>query len=129
MDMDHPDVSSLSELAKPRFGIRDVPWQLWVVIVLLSVEAIGNLLLIPRTPIAALWLGAQLLFVWGFIRRWRVAYVLFCISTALHVLAFSRSAPFVSFLNLVTLILAISQHRLFFPAQSAASVSHAGPMT
>ena len=111
--------------AKLTYGPRDVPWQLWVVIVILSLEGIGNLFSIPTLPIASMWLGSKILFVWGFVRRWRVVYVLFCVVAALHVLAFSGPAPFIAFLNLVILILAVSQYRLFFSLKSASLLSHA----
>lgn len=93
-----------------------VPWQLWVVIVLLALEGIGNLLQIPGVPMAAVWLSAKVFFIAGFLRRWRPAYVLFLPVAALHVVAFALQAPFVALLNLVMLLLVASQFRWFFPA-------------
>jgi hypothetical protein len=99
----------------PVFTLRDVPWQIWIVIVMLSLEGLGNLVDIPAMPISAFWLACKILFVLGFVRRWRVVYVLFCILAGLHVLAFAAEAPFVAFLNLVILVLALTQYRLYFP--------------
>lgn len=96
------------------FTLRDVPWQMWVVIAMLSVEGLGNLLIIPSLPIAAYWLICKIFFVVGFVRRWRVAFVLFCIVAALHVFYFADIAPFCAFLNLVILVLALTQFRLYF---------------
>lgn len=99
----------------PAFTLRDVPWQIWVVIAMLSLEGLGNLLIIPSLPIAAFWLICKIFYVVGFIRRWRVAFVLFCIVAGLHVFYFAGIAPFVAFLNLVILVLALTQFRLYFP--------------
>jgi len=91
------------------------PWQLWVVIALLVAEGVGNLFAIASMPIAAFWLASKMLFIAGLIRRWRMVFVLFVIVVAVHVLGFAAAAPFVAFLNLLILILAISQFRRFFP--------------
>ncbi len=91
------------------------PWQLWVVIVLLAVEGVGNLFAIPSMPIAGLWLATKILSIAGLIRRWRIVLVLFVVVVAFHVLEFAVVAPFVAFLNLLILILVISQFRKFFP--------------
>ena len=92
-----------------------LPWQLWAVIALLSLEGVGNLLSIPALPISAFWLVCKIVFVWGFIARSRVVFVLFCFVALLHVLAFAAPAPFVAFLNLFMVILVVFQYRVFFP--------------
>ena len=46
-------------------SLQNVPWQIWVVIALLVIEGVGNLLYIPKQPMALLWLGAKCLFILG----------------------------------------------------------------
>ena len=53
-----------------------VPWQIWVVVALLSLEGIGNLLAIPSMPIAAVWLFLKCLFVAGLVNRWKWVFAL-----------------------------------------------------
>ena len=38
---------------EPEGSLREVPWQIWVVVVMLGLEGVGNLLLIPQVPAAA----------------------------------------------------------------------------
>ncbi|WP_153556479.1 hypothetical protein [Roseimaritima sediminicola] len=113
----------MNEPQKSRIDIARVPWQLWVVIALLAAEGIGNSLIMFGNPVAAIWLAAKVLFIMGLIRRWRIVFVLFAIVAALHVLAFASSAPFISFLNLLILVLAISQYRRFFPDESRSQMA------
>lgn len=102
--------------ARPRRSI--MPWQLWVVSVLLAVEGIlGNLPLIFSHPIAATWFLSKCLFITGFFFRWRPVFVIFLIEAAIHTLVFATSAPGVALINLAMLILVASSVRHFFPAQ------------
>lgn len=95
-----------------------MPWQLWVVSVLLAIEGIlGNLPLIPSHPIAAVWFLWKCLFITGFVLRWRPMYIINLIIGAMHVIGFASSAPGVALINLVMLILVASSVRHFFPAQ------------
>ena len=96
--------------------IARTPWQLWVVVVLLATEGIGNLFAIAAMPVAAVWLAAKLLFIVGLIRRWRIVFLLFIACAALHVLAFAVDQPFAALLNLLIVVLAVSQFRNFFPS-------------
>jgi hypothetical protein len=96
---------------------RRVPWQLWVAIVMLALEGIGNLFAIPDMPIAAYWLAAKVLFIFGFIHGWRLVYILFLIVAANHVLVFASTLPIASFLNLVLMLLVGSAYRHFFPSR------------
>jgi hypothetical protein len=102
--------------------LKNVPWQIWIVVVLLAVEGVlGNLPAIPQNPHAAIWFAAKCLFIVGLLRRWRWVFVLFLIEGALHVLAFSMQAPFVAFLNLVLVLLAGSALRFYFPTANSAN--------
>lgn len=94
--------------------MRDVPWQIWVVVAMLALEGLGNLASIPSNPVAAYWLACKCLFIVGLIRRWRWVFVVFLIVAAIHVLAFSTQVPFVAFLNLTMMLLVASTLRCFF---------------
>ena len=96
--------------------LRHVPWQIWVVVALLSLEGISNLMAIPNEPRAAGWLATKCLFVIGLLRGWRPVFVLNLVVAGLHVLAFLPLAPLVSLLNLVLMLLAASTLRFYFPA-------------
>ncbi len=97
-------------------SLKGVPWQIWVVVLLLAVEGVlGNLPLILYAPIAAVWLGAKCLFIAGLLRRWKWVYVLFLVVAAIHVIVFSMVSAVVASLNLVLLILAASAARTYFP--------------
>jgi len=52
-------------------SFRHVPWQTWVVVIMLGLEGIGDLFTIPTTLIAASWLLAKCLFIVGLLKRWR----------------------------------------------------------
>jgi hypothetical protein len=94
---------------------RAVPWQIWVVVLMLAVEGVlGNLPLMFHAPIAAVWLAAKCLFITGLLRRWRWVYVLFLVVAAIHVLVFSMVGPIVALLNLVLIILAASAGKFYF---------------
>jgi hypothetical protein len=93
-----------------------VPWQLWVVILMLAIEGVGDLMLaLDHNLAAASWLAAKIFFTLGFLYRWKLVYVVFLIIGALHVFGFSTQAPFIAFLNLVLVLLVASTLRYFFP--------------
>jgi len=96
-----------------------MPWQLWVVTVLLVLEGLlGNLPMMFTYPIAAIWLAAKVLFIAGFFLRWRAVFVLFLIVGSLHVLAFAIAAPVVALLNLVLVVLVASTKHYFFHSET-----------
>ncbi|MDZ4860476.1 MAG: hypothetical protein SGI88_15985 [Candidatus Hydrogenedentes bacterium] len=99
---------------RSRFAWGEVPWQIWVVSVLLALEGFGNLVAILAMPIAALWFSMKCLFIAGFFLRWRPVYVLFLVAGMLHVLAFSMASPGVALLNLAMVILIASTKSYFF---------------
>ena len=98
-------------------GAYMVPWQIWVVVLLLALEGIGDLLAIPQTLAALGWLLAKVLFITGLLKRWRWVYVVFLIVAALHVLAPSVIGMFAALLNLALVVLAASALRHFFPSR------------
>lgn len=102
--------------ARPKQSI--MPWQLWVVSVLLAIEGIlGNLPLIPSHPIAAVWFLWKCLFITGFALRWRPVFVIYLLEGAIHTIGFASSAPSVALINLVMMILVASSVSHFFPAR------------
>lgn len=119
----HKDADQPS--APARIAWSDVPWQIWVVVVVLSAEGLlGNLPAIPSNPAAATWFAAKCLFVVGLLKGWRLVFCLNLVIGMLHVLAFSTSAPFVAFLNLVLVLLVASSHRYYFPKHEPSPVTH-----
>ena len=98
--------------------VTRMPWQLWVVSTLLAIEGLlSNLPMMFTYPVAAIWLAAKVLFIVGFVCRWRAVYILNLIIGGLHVLAFATAAPFVAFLNLVMVVLVASTYKYFFSRQ------------
>lgn len=96
-------------------SLRNIPWQIWVVVVLLAWEGIGNLFMIPKYPWAATWLLAKVFFIIGLLRAWRWLFIAFLIIAGIHVLYFGAAGAWlVSFLNLILIILAYSAKRHFF---------------
>lgn len=98
---------------------RDAPWQIWVVVTVLGLEGLlGNFPAIAHNLVALWWLAAKVLFITGLLNRWRWVFVLNIVVGILHVLAFSTSAPFVAFINLVLVLLVASSMRFYFPRES-----------
>ena len=97
-------------------SMRNVPWQIWVVVALLSLEGIGDLIAVYEYPYAITWIAAKCLFVVGLIKGWKWVFGLFLVIAAVHVLYFLFLSPIASFLNLVLIILVCSSYRYFFPA-------------
>ena len=102
-----------------RDRLRELPWQLWVVVGLLALEGIGNFIAMITQPIAAVWLGAKIIIITGFFLRWKAIFVLSLLLSALHVAAFLRAAPIIASLNLVCFILVAMSFRHFFPKAGA----------
>jgi cobalamin biosynthesis protein CobD/CbiB len=99
----------------PAVSASSLPWQLWVVSAILALEGFGNFLSMFGNPIAGLWLAAKVLFITGFVKRWPVAYVAFLIVAGLHVLAFAMAGAIgIAGMNLIIMLLAVSQHDRFF---------------
>ena len=97
---------------------RSIPWQIWVVVVVLGLEGIGNVLSIPEIPAAAIWAAAKCLFIIGLTKRWKWVFVLFLIVGCIHVWYFSMHALFAAFLNLILVVLVGSQRHYYFPVKS-----------
>jgi hypothetical protein len=103
-------------IVKHESPLKNVPWQIWIVVLLLSVEGIlGNLPAIPSHPIAATWFAWKCLFIVGLIRRWRWVFVLYLVFGAIHVIGFSVINPFVATVNLFLMILVASTFHCYFP--------------
>lgn len=107
--------------------VRRVPWQIWVVVVLLAVEGLlSNLPLIPKAPVAAVWLGAKCLFIVGLLKGWRWMFVVFLLVAAVHTLSFATRAPIIALINLVLLLLVASSLRFYFPGRPDGAAGGAG---
>jgi hypothetical protein len=99
-----------------------LPWQLWVVSVLLGLEGFGNFLSMFDHPIAALWLLAKIVFIVGFVKRWKAAYIAFLIVSAMHVLSFGLAGHLgIAAMNFVLMLLAFSQNARFISPKPAPS--------
>ena len=103
------------------FSLAQTPWQIWIVVALLVSEGVGNLLNIPRQPMAAIWLAAKILFITGLLLRWRPVFVLVLIVSVIHVIYFSLTVPLVGLLNQALLILVASAYRFYFRRDAAAA--------
>lgn len=105
-----------AQATAPRRGraLGGVPWQIWVVVVLLALEGVlGNLPAIPTNPVAAYWLAAKCLFVLGLLKGWRWVFILFLVIGVIHVVAL----PVAAFPNLVLVILTAWAWRWYFPTR------------
>lgn len=92
-----------------------VPWQIWVVVVLLSLEGVSNLFLIPDQPIAFYWLSGKILFITGLLKAWKWVFVLFLVVALQHVIVFLGINVMGSAMNLLLVGLTISARRYYFP--------------
>jgi hypothetical protein len=99
-------------------NLKDVPWQIWVVVALLALEGVGNLLYISQQPMALIWFGAKCLFIFGLLKRWRWVFGLFVIIGIIHVLSFLLQAPIAALINLVMVVLVLSSFRFYFSSQA-----------
>lgn len=109
---------------KNSFSARDVPWQIWAIVVLLALEGISNYQIIGKQPIAVVWLAAKVVFIIGLLRKWKWLYVIFLAVTGLHVVIFAGSnKPIVSLLNLALIILALWAYRYYFPKKEIKTVN------
>ena len=99
----------------PRWSWRAVPWQIWVVVVLLGIEGIGNLQILPQQPQALEWFLAKCLFVVGLVSGWKWVFIYFQAGAAVHVAGFLPQSPFVAMENLLIMGLSASAYRFYFP--------------
>jgi hypothetical protein len=104
--------------AVPFISLKDIPWQIWVVIALLALEGVGNFLYIPQQPLALYWLGVKCLLIFGLLKRWRWVFCLFVIIGIMHFLSFILHAPLAAMINLAMVVLALSTYRFYFRSQA-----------
>ena len=98
--------------------LKNVPWQIWVVVALLALEGVGNLSYIQKQPMALLWLGAKCLFIIGFLKRWRWVFCLFVVIGIIHVLFYLLKVPQTALINLALVVLVLSAYRFYFPSDA-----------
>ena len=99
---------------------RDVPWQIWVVVVFLSVIGTAELLGLPM-PQGLVSFGIKCVAVVGLIRGWRLVFVVLLILFAVDALSAAGSSPFIPFLIFAMMLLVASAHRHFFPRTASNS--------
>ena len=116
-----PDFEPSYEVKKgtiERSRLREVPWQIWVVVIMLSIEGLGNLFAIFHQPIALWWPAWKILFIVGLLNRWRWVFCLFLVIAWLNFIVFLMNCIFVaSILNLILIILATLSIQFYFPAK------------
>lgn len=101
------------------FSFADVPWQIWIVAVMLTLEGIGDLFTIPSYPPAAIWVLAKIVFIVGLMRRWRVVFILFQIIAGIHVLYFAAAGGWIaSILNVLMMVLVFTAKDYYFHSNS-----------
>ena len=98
--------------------VRQVPWQIWLVVAFLSLEGYGNFVAMSENPVAAIWLAAKCVFVVGLISRWRWVFVLSLFVGAIHVYGFLSVNPSISLVNFVLFLLVASSWRYYFDMKS-----------
>jgi predicted Ser/Thr protein kinase len=111
----NPGKSPVQASASQTPSLPKVPWQIWIVVILLGLEGVGNLMSIPRQPQAALWLIAKGIFITGLLLRWRPVWFVFSVISIFHVIAFLQHQPIVALLNLILLALVVSTYSFYFP--------------
>jgi len=97
---------------------KNIPWQIWIVVVLLALEGVDDVLSMSDLFVAAFWIAAKCLFIVGLTRRSKCVFVLFLIIAAFHVLVFSSQAFFTAFVNLALFVLTFSAVRHYFPMKA-----------
>ncbi|MGI8907086.1 MAG: serine/threonine-protein kinase [Candidatus Sumerlaeaceae bacterium] len=95
--------------------LRTVPWQIWVAILLLGLEGLGNLVSIPKQPLAAVWVAGKCLMISGLLFRWRPVFVLTLFLLAVHAVYFVQANVAAAAINLAMLLLVASAYRYYFP--------------
>jgi hypothetical protein len=105
-----------AETGQRKIRWQDIPWQIWVVVVVLAVEGvIHNLALIPKYPIAAFWFAGKCLLIYGLLKSWRCVFVAFLVIGAMHAIFFAVQAPAIGFMNLALVVLTAPAMRFYFP--------------
>ena len=92
-----------------------VPWQIWVVVVLLGLEGVSNLFQALDHPIALYWFSAKVLFITGLLKAWKWVFVIFLVVCLQHVIVFLGINVMASAMNLILIGLTISARRYYFP--------------
>jgi hypothetical protein len=100
--------------SKSTFSASSVPWQIWVVVLSLGLEGLGNLF-----SFEIIWLAAKILFITGLLKGWKSVYVLSIATGILHVIYFAEAGAFVvSLMNLFLVVLELWVFRSYFPKET-----------
>jgi hypothetical protein len=100
----------------------DVPWQIWVVVAMLSLEGVGNFFQMFDNPAAAWWLFGKVVIITGLLKGWQWMFWGFLAVALLHVVGFLAKMPIASLLNLVLMALTYSARHYFFGRRIQAAV-------
>lgn len=92
----------------------DVPWQIWVVVAMLTLEGVGNFFSMFDNLAAAWWLFGKIVIITGLLKGWQWMFWGFLAIAAIHVIGFLEVMPVASLLNLLLMVLVISARRYFF---------------
>ena len=93
----------------------NIPWQIWIVVIILGFEAIGNILMIPEYPQAIVWLAAKIVIVTGLFCRWKAVFFIFLFLALLHTIVFAANQYLgVAFTNFLLFVLTVTIWNWFF---------------
>jgi len=93
----------------------NIPWQIWIVVFLLGLEAIGNILMIPEYPQAITWLVAKIVIITGLLLRWKAIFIISLFLALLHAIVFAVYQHLgVAFINLLLFVLTVTTWNWFF---------------
>jgi len=93
----------------------NIPWQIWIVVFLLGLEAIGNVLMIPAYPQAIIWLAAKIVIITGLLCRWKAVFILSLFLSLHHAIFFAVHQQLgVAFTNFLLFVLTVTTWNWFF---------------
>lgn len=102
--------------------LTKAPWQIWVVIAILTLEGLQNLVAIPDNLMAARWLLMKVLLIIGLLRAWRPVFCLSLYLSTTHTLYFITAAPITGLINFTMLLLVASAFRFYFPKKDSPTI-------
>jgi serine/threonine protein kinase/predicted esterase len=95
-------------------GLGRVPWQIWIVAVLLLANACRVAPFVPDDSMATIWFATSCLFVVGLVARWRWVFVLFLLEFAVLSFGIGMEDPFAALPTLAMVVLTASAWRFYF---------------
>ncbi len=95
-------------------GLGRVPWQIWIVAVLLVANARRVAPFVPDDSMATIWFATSCLFVVGLAAGWRWAFVLFLLEFTVLSFGYGMADPFAALPTLAMVVLTASAWRFYF---------------